>query len=161
MATSTPEFDRAATEMYKHWETAMTSWWDQVLESPAFLGTVGKGLGQATAARGQYTKAVDAWLEQAHLPTRDDLVRLLRVCSQLEDRLLAQEDLLLELKDKLAATEKASLEARIAAAEARVELNERFDALEARLLTPTPAAPPPAPGPPAPPRDAPRRGRGA
>ncbi len=144
MATSTPEFDRAATEMYKHWEKAMTSWWDQVLESPAFLGAAGQGMGQATAARGQYTKAMDAWLEQAHLPTRDDMVRLLKVCSQLEDRLLQQEDLLLDLKDRLAAAERASLEARIAAAEARVEVRDRLDSIEARLATPSeaPTAPP-------------------
>lgn len=154
MATSTPDHDRFATDMYKHWEKAMTTWWDQVLESPAFLGAMSQGLGQASQARGQYTKAVDAWMEQAHLPTRDDLVRLLKVCSQLEDRLLTQEDLLLDLKDRLAGAEREALEARIAAAEARVELRERLDALEARLASASaPLAPPPGPSP--------RRGKGA
>lgn len=145
MATSTPDMDRFAAEAYKTWEKAMTTWWDQVLESPAFLGQMNQGLAGAASARGAYTRAVDQWMEQAHLPTREDIVRLLKICSQLEDRLLGQEDLLLELKDKLAAAEKEALEARVAAAEARVELRERLAALEARLAAspsgPAPVAP--------------------
>lgn len=111
----------------------MTAWWDQVLESPAFLGPVNSGLGGVAQARGAYTRGVDQFLTQAHLPTREDIVRLLRVATQLEDRLLAQEDLLLRLGDDARSAEKAALEARIQSAEAQIALNERLAAIEGLL----------------------------
>lgn len=132
-ANGAPDFKKLSGEMYKQWEKAMTAWWDQVLESPAFLGAVNQGMTGATQGRGAYQKAVTQWMEQAHLPTRDDLIRLLRVSTLLEDRLLAQEDHLLELKDRLVRAEKEALEARIAAAEAQLAVQERLDAVQAKL----------------------------
>lgn len=133
MSQDPNEYTRASAEMFRTWEKAMGSWWDQVLEAPAFLGTVNQGMSGAAKARGAYTQAVDSLLEQAHLPTRQDLVRVARIATLLEDRLLAQEDLLLDMKDRLAVAEKDALKARIDAAETRVELSGKLDEVLARL----------------------------
>lgn len=128
-----PDFKKLSGEMYRQWEKVMTAWWDQVLESPAFLQGVNQGMTGATQARGAWQKATNQWMEQANLPTRDDLVRLLRVATLLEDRLLAQEDLLLELKDRLQVAEKEALEARIAAAEAQLAVQGTLARIEAKV----------------------------
>ena len=144
MATpSNPDLDRVSSEMYKTWEKAMGAWWDEVLESPAFLGTVNKNLKHSADARGATTQAMDAWMTQMHLPTRDDIVRVARIASLLEDRLLAQEDLLLEMKDRLVAAEKEAVKARIEAAETRIALEDRLASVDAALRSlGTPGAPP-------------------
>lgn len=129
----TPDFQKLSGEMYHQWEKVMTAWWDQVLESPAFLDGVNQGMTGASQARGHYQKAVTQWMEQAHLPTRDDVVRLLRVSTLLEDKLLAQEDLLLRLEDRLAQAERESIEARIAAAEAQLAVHGALTRIEAKL----------------------------
>lgn len=128
-----PDFKKLSGEMYRQWEKVMTAWWDQVLESPAFLKGVNQGMAGATQARGAWQKATNQWMEQANLPTRDDLVRLLRVATLLEDKLLAQEDLLLELKDRLQAAEKEALESRIAAAEAQLAVQDALARIETKL----------------------------
>lgn len=142
MATSTPpDFDRLGDELYQHWASAMTQWWDATLESPAFLGAMGKNLEGGARARGQYEKAVDTSLERMHLPTRADLVRVARVASLLEERLLEQEDHVLDLKDRLARMEREVVEARIEAAEARLEVRETLAAIRASLDPATAASP--------------------
>ncbi len=141
-----PDFDRLGNELYQHWESAMTQWWDATLESPAFLGAMGKNLEGAARARGQYEKAVDASLERMHLPTRGDLVRVARVATLLEERLLEQEDHVLEMKDRMARLEREVVEARIEAAEARLELRETLAAIQSSLgRRPGAEAPPSAP----------------
>jgi hypothetical protein len=137
----TPDLDAVNAEIYRHWEKAMTAWWDQVLESPAFLGGMGQQLAATSQARGAYERAVDDTMEKMHLPTRADMVRVARVCTLLEDRLLAQEDLLLAMKDRMDALERTALEARVEAAEARLELREKLEALEKRLAAPQQDAP--------------------
>lgn len=123
----------AMNDMHKAWEKAMTQWWDTVLESPAFTETMGQGLAGHEKVRKAYEEQVDKNLQAMHLPTRKDLVRVAKICSLLEDRLLALEDRLLELEDSRAEAERAALEARIAAAEAQLEHNERLSSIEARL----------------------------
>ncbi|MFZ5480041.1 MAG: hypothetical protein ACOZNI_24970 [Myxococcota bacterium] len=142
MPDKTPDLDALNGEIYRNWEKAMTTWWDQVLESPAFLGGMGQQLSATSQARGAYERAVNETMEKLHLPTRGDVVRLARVCTLLEERLLAQEDLLLAMKDRMDTLEKAALEARIEAAEARVELRERLDALKDTLGAPAASAAP-------------------
>lgn len=152
-ANGTPDFTRLSGDLYRQWEKAMSGWWDQVLESPAFLGAVNENMAANADARGRYEKLVDETMEKMHLPTRQDVVRLAKVCTLLEDRLLAQEDLLLELKDKLGAMEREAIQARIEAAEARLELRETLAALQKTgVSTPAVAASAPAATPPAPSR---------
>lgn len=130
MATAaTPDMKKLGDELYGHWERAMGTWWDQVLESPAFLGAMGKNLEGTAKARGQYERSVDDTMEKLHLPTRGDLIRVARVSTLLEEKLLQQEDLVLELKDRLAGMEREVVQARIEAAEARLELREGVQAL--------------------------------
>ena len=145
-----PDLAKASRQMYEQWEKTMGAWWDQVLESPDFLKTMGEQVGAGAQARGQYEAAVDAGLEKMHLPTRQDIIRLTRIATQLEEKLLQSEDRQLALADQVARmeatlsaaheavgrAERAALEARIAAAEARLELNERLAALEAKLKPP-------------------------
>lgn len=128
-----PDMNKVGDELYGHWERAMTSWWDQVLESPAFLGAMGKNVEGAAKARGQYERAVDDTMERMHLPTRGDVVRVARVATMLEEKLLQQEDLVLELRDRLAGMEREVVQARIEAAEARLELRESMAALRGDL----------------------------
>ncbi len=129
----TIDFARMTQDMYAQWESAMTSWWDQVLDSPDFLGATGKGLSQAAGARRSYEKAVDEGLGRLHLPTRADLVRVARIATLLEERLLQVEDNLLAMRDQVSALEKETIQARVEAAEARLELRERLAAIQARL----------------------------
>lgn len=137
---SRPDLNKMSTEMFRTWEKAMGAWWDQVLESPSFLGQVNSGMGQAARARGAWTDAVDKSMEAAHLPSRTDVVRMLKVATLLEERLLAQEDVLLELKDRLATAEKDALAARIESAETRLELGDKLDTILAHLgAAPRPA----------------------
>ncbi len=144
MATATqPDIGKLGDELYKHWEKAMGSWWDQVLESPQFLGAMGKNLEHAAKARGQYERSVDDTMERMHLPTRSDVVRVAKIAAMLEERLLQQEDLVLGLKDQVVAMQKEAVQARIEAAEARIELRETLAALRqelGRLHVPAPTA---------------------
>ncbi len=128
-------------ELYGIWERSMGQWWDQVLDSDAFLKTMGENLSATTKARAGYEKSVDETLTRMHLPTRSDVVRLAKIASMLEDRLLQQEDVLLGMKDRMAALEKEALAARIEAAEARLELRETLAELRA-TLAPLKGAPP-------------------
>ncbi len=137
---SFPDFKALSDDLYKQWESAMTNWWDQVLESPAVLEASGKQMSQMTAMRARYEEQVDAQLHRMHLPTRSDLTRLARIASLLEKRLLEMEDNVLEMKDTLEAQraamarmEKETIQARIEAAEARLEMRTRLEELQARL----------------------------
>lgn len=129
-------------EMYRIWERSMTEWWDQVLDSNAFLKTLGENLSTQTQARSQYERSVDETLTRMHLPTRSDLTRLARISSLLEERLLKQEDLLLEMTDRMALLEKEALQARIEATEARLELRERLAELQGQLAASSSSAAP-------------------
>lgn len=128
-----PDLSQLSGDLYRQWEKSMTSWWDQVVDSPAFLGGMSKQVGQLAEARSRYEEAVDESLERMHLPTRKDLIRLARVATLLEERLLSQEDLILGLQDRLEGLEREVLQARVEAAEARLEARERLDALTAAL----------------------------
>lgn len=137
MTGKTADFADMGKAFQEQWETALSGWWDQVLESPAFLDAMGQSLKTGATTRARYEQSVDDGLTKLHLPTRADLTRVARIASLLEDRLLKVEDLLLEVKDDLAvrlvAAEEEALKARIDAAETRLELRERLTALEARL----------------------------
>lgn len=149
-ADGTPDFQQFTDDMYKMWEQSMTTWWDQVLDSPEFLGASGKGLSAMANARRQYEANVDEQLTKMHLPTRGDLTRLARIATLLEERVLKMEDTVLEVKDLLVAREariqsleKEVLQARIEATEARVELRETLAALKDQLAALEPKKPAP------------------
>jgi hypothetical protein len=130
---STSRSEPRGQELYRQWERSMTQWWEQVLASPSVLHAMGRGLGKTTQARAQYEHAVEERLQRLHLPTRGDLVRMTRIATLLEEKLLQQEDTILALRDELRATRREALEARIEAAEARVELREALATLQAGL----------------------------
>jgi len=140
------DFRKLGDQMYQQWEQAMTTWWDQVLESPDFLKASGENLSQMAQARKKYETAVDEGLGQLHLPTRGDLVRVARIATLLEERLLQVEDTMLAMRDQVESLERETVQARIEAAEARLELRERLAELQARLdAVGTVPAPVPAP----------------
>lgn len=128
-----PDFSKLGSEFYSAWEKNMTTWWDQVLDSPAFLDAMGKNAGSMARMRAGYEEAMDKALEQAHMPSRNDVVRVARICTLLEERLLQMEDLLLKAQDRADHLEKEVIQARIEAAEARLEMRERLARLEERL----------------------------
>lgn len=127
------EFSRMTGEAYRQWEKSMASWWDHVLESPAFLSQLGQNVEAQAKARKAWEEQVDRTMTDMHLPSRTDVVRLARVASLLEDRLLAMEDRLLAIQDSLGRIEKDALKARIDAAEALVTMHEKLAALERKL----------------------------
>ena len=133
MSTATPDFSAFTGEIYETWEKSMTQWWDQVLESPAVLENMGKLFSDATRARSTYEESVDKGLEQLHLPTRQDLLRVARIASLLEDRQLALEDRLLSLEDRLVDMEKEALKARVDAAETRLMVEDRLSSIDHKL----------------------------
>ena len=128
-----PDLTKLTGDLYRQWETAMSSFWDQTVDNPGFLGAMTGNLAQMAEARAQYEDAVDQSLEKLHLPTRKDVVRLARIANLLEERLLSQEDRILEQQDKLVALEREVVRARVEAAEARVEARAQSEALLARL----------------------------
>lgn len=146
----------------------MGAWWDQVLQSPVFLGAMSENLASRTQARTTYERTMESAMDRMHLPTRKDIGRVARVATLLEERLLAQEDLLLSLKDQLAAAQREAVQARIDAVEARLELKEQLDQLRHELAAlrssssgaAQPEGPPPA-GPEGAPARKPRARRGA
>jgi len=115
--------------LYRTWEEAMEDWWGQALGSPAFRAAMAENMASHTQARGAYQHQVDRTMEQLHLPSRADLVRLTRIATLLEDRLLGMEDRLLGIEDRLEGleiqlgeVERELLKARLDAAEALVAL---------------------------------------
>lgn len=133
--TSTPNFDYSqfSGDLYKQWEQGMSTWWDQVLENPDFLKALGGNLSMQSKARKAYEKKVDENLEKAHLPTRSDLVRVARIATLLEDKLLQIEDTVLDIKDHMGTVEKEALKARLEAGETRLSADDRLSAIEAKL----------------------------
>lgn len=127
------DLSKLTGEMYRHWEKSMSAWWDKVLDSPDFLGALGQNVEAQAKARKAWETQVDRAMGEMHLPSRSDVVRLARVASLLEDRLLSLEDRLLAVQDQLGRIEKEALQARIDAAEARLDVQERLAAIEARL----------------------------
>lgn len=134
---ATDDFARFANEAARQWEKALAGWWDEVLDSPAVLGAVREGLGSFARARRTYEDGVDDQLRKLHLPNQGDFVRLARIATLLERRLLEVEDRILAMEDTLAGRlgrlEKEALQARIEAAEARIEMRARLSAIEDRL----------------------------
>ena len=135
---TTDRFTRLTGDMYRGWEKAMTNWWDQVLDSPAFLSQLGENLTANSAARAQYESNVDRSMQAMHLPSRKDVVQLARIATLLEDRILAMEDRLIELEDQLGRMERDNLKARIDAAEALVAVRESLDSIDAKVTKPAP-----------------------
>lgn len=130
---SEDDISKLTGDMYRQWEKAMGTWWDQTLESPAFLNGVNENLkAQATARKG-YTEQVDKAMTDMHLPSRQDVVRIAKIASLLEDKVLAVEDRLLAIGDTLARIEKDTLRARVDAAKALVTVQERLISIEERL----------------------------
>lgn len=127
------DLSKLTGEMYRQWEKSMAGWWDKVLESPDFLGALGQNVEAQAKARKAWETQVDRSMGELHLPSRSDVVRLARVASLLEDRLLSLEDRLLAMQDQLGRIEKDSLQARIDAAEALLTVQERLAGIEARL----------------------------
>lgn len=120
-------------DLYRQWEKSMETWWDGVLESPEFLKGMGKNLEAQGKARKSYEEGVDKTMGDLHLPSRKDVIRLAKVASMLEDKLLSVEDQVLAHGDALGRIEKDTLKARIDAAEALVAVHEKLGAIEARL----------------------------
>jgi hypothetical protein len=129
-----PDFQKMSNDFYKQWEQSMTQWWDQVIDSPAFLDAMGKNAAGYAKARGNWQKSMDDMADKLHMPGKGDLVRLARICTMLEERLLRQEDHILLLQDRLETLEKEAIQARIEAAEARLEQRERLQRLEELLV---------------------------
>jgi hypothetical protein len=111
----------------------MGAWWDQVLQSPAFLHVMGENLVARTQARANYERAVDTAMDRMHLPTRRDIGRVARIATLLEERLLAQEDILLSLRDELQAAQADAVRARIDAAQARLDMQAELQQLREEL----------------------------
>lgn len=131
MATDDPS--KLQGEWYRQWEQSMSRWWDAVLDDPAFVKGMGDSLAGHARLRGQWEERVDRSMEAMHLPSRKDLVRLAKIASLLEDRLVALEDRVLEQGDVLQRIEKEALEARVANAEVLLGLQERLAAIDAKL----------------------------
>lgn len=135
-----PDLTQLSGEMYKQWEKAASDWWDKVLESPSFLGAMGDQVAAQSRLRKGYEERVDESMAAMHLPSRKDVVRLARVATLLEGKLLSLEDRLLSLDDRLSAMdarmdgiERETLRARVDAAEARLAVAERLTSLEDKI----------------------------
>jgi hypothetical protein len=124
---------RIASEMAREWEQTMSRWWNAVLGDPEAVRGMGRAVAAQARAKEQWEDGVDRSMEALHLPSRKDLIRLARIVSLLEDRLVALEDRALDQSDKLDEIYKDALKARVDAAEARLSIDDRLAAIEAKL----------------------------
>ncbi len=140
MSQQQPDLTKLSSDMYRQWESAVGDWWDKVLESPTFLGAMGDQVAAQSKLRKGYEEKVDESMTAMHLPSRKDMVRLARIATLLEDKLLSLEDRLLAVDDRLVALdtrldqmERESLRARVDAAEARLAAADRLTSLEDKI----------------------------
>jgi hypothetical protein len=130
---ATDDLGKLSGEWYRQWEEGVSKWWDTVLDNPQFVKGMGDNLAQQSKARARWEEGVDKSLENMHLPSKKDLVRVARISSLLEDRVVGVEDQVLSLVDQLDRIEKETLKARVADAEAQLQLGDRLTAIESRL----------------------------
>lgn len=130
---ATDDLSKLTGEWYSHWEKSMSRWWDQLLDDPTFIKGMGDNLAVQARTRHAWEQQVDKTMENMHLPSRKDVVRVARIASLLEDKVLAIEDRLFDQSDAIARVEKETLQARIDAAEALVTVQDKLESLEAKL----------------------------
>jgi hypothetical protein len=130
---ATEDLSALTGEWYSHWEKSMTRWWDQLLDDPTFIKGMGDNLAAQSRTRHAWEQQVDKTMENMHLPSRKDVVRVARIASLLEDKVLAIEDRLFDHSDALARVEKETLQARVDAAEALITVQEKLEVVEAKL----------------------------
>lgn len=118
---------------YEQWERGLAGWWDRVLDTPEVLKGMNGALAGQVEARRQMLNSGQKWMERMNLPTRQDLSRLIKIVTLVEERILGTEDRVLDLQDRLAEAERETLRARVEAAETRLELVERLAAIDARI----------------------------
>ena len=127
------ELKDMSMEMYRQWEKSMSTWWDGVLDDPSVIQGMGENMAAQSKVRKGYETQVDKTMETMHLPSRKDVVRVARIASLLEDKVLALEDALLEQQDALQRIEKDSLKARVEQAETLIAVQDRLDTIEGKL----------------------------
>lgn len=126
---------------YEQWERGLAGWWDRVLDTPEVLKGMNGALAGQVEARRQMLNSGQKWMERMNLPTRQDLSRLIKIVTLVEERILGMEDRVLDLQDRLAEAERETLRARVEAAETRLELVERLAVIDARIAQVVAAAP--------------------
>lgn len=126
---------------YEQWERGLAGWWDRVLDTPEVLKGMNGALAGQVEARRQMLNSGQKWMERMNLPTRQDLSRLIKIVTLVEERILGMEDRVLDLQDRLAEAERETLRARVEAAETRLELVERLAAIDARIAQVVGSAP--------------------
>lgn len=130
---ATDDLGKLTGEWYRQWEDGVSKWWDAVLDNPTFVKGMGDNLAQQSRARARWEEGVEKSMEAMHLPSKKDLVRVARITSLLEDRVVGVEDRVLAVTDQLDRIEKEMLKARVADAEGQLQLTERLAALEGRI----------------------------
>lgn len=130
---ATDDLSKLTGEWYRQWESGVTKWWDTVLEDPTFVKGMGENLAKNARGRAQWEEGVEKSMEAMHLPSKKDIVRVARIASLLEDRIVALEDRVLSQADQLDRIEKETLKARVEAAEALLAANDRLAAIEEKL----------------------------
>jgi hypothetical protein len=129
-------------EWLRQWEQSLAKWWDTAIEDPAFVRGVGDALAGRAQLRSSWEQGVERTLDQMHMPSKRDVVRLARIASMLEDRLVDIEEQLADMCCRLDRMEKETLRARIDSAEALIRLEERLSALHEKLDAKPDAKPP-------------------
>ncbi len=137
---ATDDLSKLTGEWYRQWESSVSRWWDTVLDDPAFVKGMGDNLARNARTRASWEEGVDKSLEAMHLPSKKDLVRVARIASLLEDRIVALEDKVLAQADQLDRIEKETLKARVDAAEALLAVTDRLAAMDEKLDALTAAA---------------------
>lgn len=130
---ATDDLGKLSGEWYRQWEEGVTKWWDAVLDNPTFVKGMGDNLAQQSRTRARWEEGVEKSMEAMHLPSKKDLVRVARITSLLEDRVVGVEDRVLSVVDQLDRIEKEMLKARVADAEGKLRLEDRLTAIEERL----------------------------
>lgn len=130
---ATDDLSKLTGEWYQQWEDGVSKWWDTVLDNPTFVKGMGDNLAQQSRARARWEEGVEQSMAAMHLPSKKDLVRVARITSLLEDRVVGVEDRVLAVTDQLDRIEKEMLKARVADAEGQLALTDRLVALEGRI----------------------------
>jgi len=106
-------------QFYEQMETIFVDRFKELLHSHSFLSKVGKGVEAGLEGKKGFDDAMRHYLEKAHMPTREDMAKILQYLTRVESRIIGLEEQLEDLKDEVEALRESQKTPKPGAAPAR------------------------------------------
>lgn len=88
-------------EYFEQLEKVFIGKFSQMLQDPSVLAQVGKGMDAGLEGKKATDTAMKKYLEQAQIPTRDDVARILQYLQAIESRIISLEEKIEDLADRI------------------------------------------------------------